>query len=388
MSLVFSEEDELLRASVREFVQKEALPAMAAQQKEHGSEPWDLGLGLWHRLGELGFVGVSTPESMGGLGMGIKQDLIVEEELAASGCLAINLDGHNLGLRALEFNGTDFQKEKYGIPAAKGETLIASAISDPAGSMNFPEWTIRYEEDGDDIIINGTKNFCTNSQGADVYIIAVSDYQRGYPMTFAIVEDGTPGLEMGELEFAGKTGGNTGTIYFNDVRVPKENLFPAADYGNAPWLALGYLDFAAIMNAMAINATEIAKEYIKNRTRNGRPIAKLQAAAHRIVNCEVRTQQTRATYYAAAELWDNGTPDKRLHSVAKIAAAEGCCEVTKECCGLLGGYGMGPGSGVYELYSFAVAGYAGECPNDFHRDLIAGLDGMPQDSWLNDPVSK
>lgn len=387
MSLYFTDEDILLRNSVREFVANEALPAMAAQQANHApGEPWDLGLGLWHRLGELGFVGVSTPESMGGLGLGIKQDLIVEEELAAAGCLAVNLDGHNLGLRAIEYNGTEYQKQTWGVPAARGEILIASAISDPAGSMNFPEWSIRCEEDGDELVINGTKNFCTNSRGADVYVIAVPDRAAGYPMTFVIIPADTPGLEMGELEYSGMTGGNTGTIYLNDVRIPKENKLPSGDYGNAPWLALGYLDFAAIMNAIAINATEIAKEYIKNRTRNGRPVSALQAAAHRVVNCEVKTQQTRAVTYAAAELWDKGTPDKKLHSIAKIAAAEGCCEVTKECCGLLGGYGMAPGSGVYELYCFAVAGYAGECPNDFHRDLIAGLDGMPQDSWLNDPL--
>lgn len=387
MSLIFSEEDNLLRNSAREFVQKEALPAMAEQAAKHadGSQ-WDIALGLWPRLAELGFVGISTSEEAGGLGMGITQELIVMEELAPAGPLGTNLDAHNLSLRLLEYQGTDFMKEKWLKPAARGEIMLALAQSDPAGSMNFPDWSIRCEEDGDEVVLNGTKNFCSNSQGADVYMVAVKDYENGYPENFVIVPADTPGLEMGQMEEVGKTGCNTGTIYLNDVRVPKEYKFPSGDYGNAEWLALGYLDCAIVVNGYARAALEIAKEYVKNRVRDGKPLASLQAVAHRIVNCEMKIEQVRTLVYAAAELWDAGQPDLKLHSIAKIAAAECCSDVTKECCYLLGAYGMAPGSGTYELYCVAPAGWVGEAPNDFHRDLIAGLLGMPQASWLNDPV--
>ena len=381
---LFTDEDQLLRESVKAFVENEAMPAVAEQAARGGA--YDCALGLWSRLSELGFVGASAPESMGGMGLGVKQDLIIMEELSFAGSLGTNLDAHNLALRALEFQGTEYQKQTWGVPGAKGEIMFAAAITDPAGSMNFPEWSISCVEDGDDIVINGTKNFCSNSQGADVYLVAVTDYDRGYPMTFVVVPADNPGLEMGELEYLGKTGCNTGTIYLNDVRVPKENRFPAGDYGNAEWLALGYLDAAMLQLGFCRTALDIAENHVKNRMRNGRPLASLQSVAHRIVNMEMRIAQVRELTYAAADLWDAGTPNLALHSMAKIAAAECTTYVTQESSYLLGGYGCAPGSGVYELYCFAPATWVGENPNDFHRDLIAGLLGMPQDSWLNDPV--
>lgn len=384
MSLIFTEEDELLRESVLQFVQDEAMPRMAEQAARGGQ--YDCAMGLWPRMAELGFIGVSTSEEMGGLGLGVVQDLIVEEAIATAGCLATNIDAHNLALRAIEFQGSDYQKQTWGIPGAKGEIMFAASISDPAGSMNFPEWTISCVEDGDDVVINGTKNFCSNSQGADVYLIAVNDYDRGYPMTFVIVPADTPGLEMGAMEAVGMTGCNTGTIYLNDVRVPKENRMPAGDYGNAEWLALGYLDCSAALIGVVRQCIDIATNHIKTRSRNGRPIAKLQTAAHRIVDCELKYWQARSLMYTAAELWDAGTPDLKLHSLSKIACTEALTSVSQICVYLLGGYGVAPGTGVYEAYMLAPSGWVGECPNDFHRDLVAGLLGMPQDSWLNDPV--
>jgi len=125
---------------------------------------------------------------------------------------------------------------------------------------------------------------------------------------------------------------------------------------------------------------------VKNRTRDGKPMYKMQHLAHRIVDLEIQCEQVRAIIYDAAELWDAGTPNLKLHSIAKIASAELMTTVSQQCVYLMGGYGMAPGSGVYELYCGAPSSWVGECPNDFHRDLIAGLDGMPQDTWLNDPV--
>lgn len=385
MAYIFTEEQLLMKQSAREFAMQVGFPTLMAQMQQGH---FDCALGLWPAIAEKGFIGISTDEKMGGLGMGVKAELATLEELGACGPIAVNIDGHNLALRCLEFNGSDYQKQKYGIPAAKGEIMLAAAITDPAGSMNFPEWKIDVKADGDSYIISGTKVFCTNSQGADVYLIFAKDYENGYPMGAYLVEKDTPGFTYGSLEECGKSGTYTGTVYLNDVRIPKENKIPSADLANAEWLALGWLDASIIYCGAARAVLERTKEYVKNRTRNGKPLYKLQAVAHRIVNMEMMLEQARCITYTAAELWDNGTPDLKLHSYAKIASAEAVSTITHDCCVLHGGYGLAPETGIISVYTMAPAAHVGECPNDFHRDQVARQLGMPQDSWLNDPVKK
>lgn len=384
MAFIFSEEELLMQASTFEFVQQEAFPVLMAQMQK--GMPYDCALGIWDKMAEKGLIGISTSEEMGGLGMGVKAELITLETLSPAGPLATNIDAHNLALRCIEYNGSDYQKQKYGFPAARGEIMCAAAVTDPAGSMNFPEWSIKVTEAEDGYILDGTKVFCTNSQRADLYAIFTNDYENGYPMGCYLVEKDTPGLTFGKLEPVGMNGCNTGTVYLNGVKVPKENKVPSADLGNAEWLALGYLDCAIILCGLARFALEKTKEYVKNRSRNGKPLSAMQAVSHRIVNMEMMLEQARAITYAAAELWDAGTPDLKLHSYAKIAASEALSKISHDCVIMHGGYGMDPQTGVFDLYASAPAGHVGECPNDFHRDLVAQLLGMPQDTWLNDPV--
>lgn len=387
MAYIFSDEELLMKQAAEEFIQQEGIPALMAQMpKAAEGKPMDCALGIWNKLAEKGFIGISTAESMGGLGMGVKAELVAVEALAAAGPFATNIDAHNLALRCVEFNGSDYQKEKYGIPGARGEIMFAAAVTDPAGSMNMPEWSIDVKEVEDGYILNGSKVFCTNSHGADVYLVFTKDYENGYPMGAYLVEKDMPGFVCGEIEPCGVHGTCTGTIYLNDVKVPKENKIPAADLGNAAWLALGYLDASIIFIAMARGVLEKTKAYVKTRTRNGKPLCNLQAVAHRIVNMEMQLEQARAITYTAAELWDAGAPDLKLHSYAKITSSEALTKISHDCVVLHGGYGLNPDTGVFGTYCGAPAGHVGECPNDFHRDLVAGLLGMKQDSWLNDPV--
>lgn len=386
MAFLFTEEEQLLQQSAREFLEQEVMPALAEQMKK--GKPFDIALGLWPKLAEQGFIGIATPESMGGLGMGVKTECAMMEILGVGASLGTNIDAHNLLLNAIVYNGSDYQKEKYGIPAAKGEIMCAAAVTDPAGSMNFPEWSFSVREEEDGYVLNGTKVFCSNSQGADLYGVFANDYENGYPMGCYLVEAGTPGLTFGEIEELCKNGENTGTVYFSECKIPKENKMPSGDFANAGWLSLGYLDCAAVLCGCARFCLEKTKAYVKTRTRNGKPLYKLQAVAHRIVNMEMELELARAVMYSAAELWDAGKPDLKLHSYAKIAASEAFSKIAHDCTIMHGAYGFAPETGLIGLHTFAPAGHVGECPNDFHRDLIAGLLGLPQDSWLGDPVKK
>lgn len=380
MAYLFTEEELLMQQTAAEFLQQEILPALM-QQMQKGL-PYDIALGLWPKLAEKGFIGISTDEKMGGLGMGVKAELLMMETIAPGGPIGTNIDAHNLTLHCLEFNGSEYQKEKYGIPAAKGEIMCAAAVTDPAGSSNYPEWSCSVTEEEDGYVLNGTKVFCSNSQGADLYLVFMKDYENGYPIGAYLVEANTPGLTFGALEAVGTNGCNTGTVYLNNVKVPKENKIPSADLTAASWLSLGYLDCAAVLVGCARYCLEKTKAFVKTRTRNGKPLCALQAVAHRIVNMEMQLESARCVMYTAAELWDAGTPDLKLHSYAKILCSEAFSKIAHDCVTLHGGYGIAPETGLIDMHSATPVGHIGESPNDFQRDVIAGLLGMPQESQL------
>lgn len=378
---MLTEEQELMRQAAREFAEKEGVPALLAQMQA-GKYPYDFALGLWPRLAELNFIGIATPEEMGGLGMDVTTQLLVMEELSIAGPIGTNIDAHNLTLHTIEYNGSDFQKQKYGIPAAKGEIICAAAVTDPAGSMNFPEWSIKVDETEDGYILNGTKVFCSSSIAADLYAVYTKDYENGYPMGCFLVEKDTEGLEYGHLEEFGKTGTNTGTVVLKNVKVPKENKIPSADLANAAWLGLGYLDCSAVLISLAQSVLTKTTSYVKQRTRNGRPLSAMQAVAHRIANMDMQLEQARCLMYTAAAFWDAGKPNPKLNSMAKIASSEALTLISHDCVVLHGAYGCAPETGVIQIHTVAPTGHVGECPNDFHRDLIAREHGIILDSHL------
>ena len=376
-----TDEQRMLVRSAREFGQREIQPAFAAQLKK--GRPLDFCWGIWDKVAEAGFIGISTPEEMGGLGLGVTEELLVLEELSMhSTSIGSNIDAHNLALRALEYNGSEYQKEKYGKPAAAGEIVLAAGVTDPAGSSNLPEWSITVTEDGDSYILNGTKFFVTNVGAADVYAIFTRDIENGFPMGCYLVEKDTPGLEPGKLESFGRAGTCTGTLNIKNVRIPKENKLPSGDFVYAPWLALGYLDVAAIYCAMCKTALDKTQAYLQQRTRNNRPLASLQAVAHRLANMNMQYEQARSLMYTAARLWDEGRPDYKLHSMAKIASSEAVSKITHDCCVLMGSYGSSKSNGMIQMHTFAPACAVGEHPNDYHRDLIAKHMGIQLDSHL------
>lgn len=376
-----TDEQRIMVRSAKEFGEREILPALA-KQIEKGM-PYDFCYGIWPKLAEAGFIGISTSEEIGGLGLGVTTELLVMEELAlASGTVATNIDAHNLALRTLEYNGSDYLKEKYGRPAATGEIILAAAVTDPAGSMNFPEWSISVTDDGDYDIINGTKFFTTNMIAADVYAVYTKDYENGYPMGCYFIDKDTPGLEPGKREAFGMSGTNTGTLNLKNVRVPKKNKVPSGDLANAAWLALGYLDASSIYCAMCKIALDKTLTYVKQRTRNGKPLASLQAVAHRMANMFMQYEQARSLMYTAARLWDEGRPDLKLHSMAKILTSEAVTTISHDCCVLMGAYGSAPENGLIQIHSGAPACHVGECPNDFHRDVIAKYLDIKLDSHL------
>lgn len=374
MSRILNEQQQMIQDSAREYAQgtmTDKVKAGKAEAAKTGA-PAAFGYNTWSDLAELGFIGMTVPEQYGGSGLGAVEEMLVMEELAkVSSSVATNIDAHNLCINTILQYGTEDQKQRYLVPGAKGEKIGALASTDPAGSSNFPEWTISVKEDGDDYILNGSKMWCSNSQVADFYAVMTKTETGPGPMDCYIVEKDFPGVEMGELEFAGTSGTNTGTVYFNDVRVPKANKIPPNDLYTADYLALGYLNFAAIMLGAGQAAFDKTLEYTKNRSRRGIKLAENQAVAHRLANMAIQIETARSVSYDAAELADAGQMDRKLNSIAKIASADMVREVGYYSIALHGAVGTDPEVGVLETYILAAASWSGEFPNDLHRDMIA-----------------
>jgi len=195
-----------------------------------------------------------------------------------------------------------------------------------------------------------------------------------------LVEGDSPGLEMGGLEEVGKSGTYTGTIFLNDVRVPKANKIPPTDLYTAEWLALGYLNYAAILIGRCESVFNKVLEYTKNRSRRGKPLAELQAVAHRLANMAIQIETARSIAYDAAELVDAGKLDRKLNSIAKVVCSETVKEVTYYAVALHGAAGVDPATGVLSAYQSAAASWSGEYPTDLHRDMIARELGINLDS--------
>jgi alkylation response protein AidB-like acyl-CoA dehydrogenase len=379
---VLTENQELIRSAVREF----AATTVAAKTMEGlgvyaktGVAPFSFD--LWGPAAELGFAGVTVPEQYGGMGLGMVEELIVMEELAAAnGAIATNLDGHNLAMKTVLYSGSEAQRQAYLPRLASGEWVAAAAVTDPAGSSNFLEWGIQVRREGDEHVITGTKHFCTNSIAADLYAVYTRSEAGPGPMDCYLVPGDAPGLVTGHLEAFGKSGTNTGTVELNAVRVPLDAKIPPADLYSADWLALGYLDFSAIMLGRCQGVFDKTVAFCQQRTRRGKPIAQLQSVAHRLANMAMQIEQVRSVTYDAAELWDAGRPHKLLHSVAKIAASEMLSSIGLQCAAMHGAAGSDPATGVLSALTSAPGSWNGEYPNDLHRDMIAACLGIELDS--------
>jgi len=384
MTLRLTEQQELIRNMAREFTMTEVIQKSMEGMKiyeETGQAPF--GFGLWDRMAELGFAGIAVPEEYGGMGLGVFEEMLVLEEISkVNSAATTNIDAHNLCMNTIKYCGTEDQKQRYLVPGAQGKLIGAAAVTDPAGSSNFPEWGITAEEAGSDYVLNGTKVYCSNSIAAGLYAVYTKSSGGPGPMDCYLIEAGTPGLETGHLEVFGRSGTNTGTVHLKNVHVPKENKIPPADLFNSGWLALGYLDFSAIMIGVAEATLERTIAFTKQRSRGGRPLAMNQGVAHRLANMATQIELGRAIAYGAAELYDAGQMDRKLHSMAKIHTSEMITDLSIQCIALHGAAGCDPATGIWPAYTIAANSWSGEYPNDLHRDMIARELGITLDSLL------
>lgn len=342
MDFRLTEEQELLRKTVRDFAEKEVGPSAAERDEE---ERFDIE--IFYKMGELGLTGIPFPEEYGGTGMGnVAYAIAVEELSRVCASTGVTLSAHvSLGAWPVYAFGTEEQKKKYLVPMAEGKKLGALGLTEPHAGTDAAAISTSARLDGDSYVLNGTKIFITNAYYADVYIIfATVDRAKKHKGTCAfIVEKGTPGFSFGKKEKKlGIRSSPTYELIFENCRVPQANLLGAEGQGfriAMETLNGGRIGVAAQAVGIAQGAFEQALNYAKQREQFGQPIAKFQGIQWMLADMATRIEAARLLTYQAAYLKDAGLPYIKESSMAKLFAAETAMDVTVKAVQIHGGYG-------------------------------------------------
>ncbi len=369
------QEFEDFRETIRKMVVEKVAPR-AQEIDEKAEYPRDIReLFASHDL-----MGLPFSEEHGGTGTGtLMLNMAVEE--VAKGCAssALILMIQELGTLPLNLFGTDEQKERFLPRCASGEWSPAFALSEPDAGSDPGGMRTKAVRDGDEWVIDGTKNWITNLGIADFYIcFAVTDPEAGHSAGISafVVEADRPGFSVGKLEKKmGIKGSPTGQPIFDNVRVPAENLIGEENEGFKVAMATldrSRLGVAAQAVGLAQGATDYAASYAQERRQFGKPIASFQGIQFKLADMESRTAAARELLYRAASKVDAGDRDMGKYSaMAKLIASDTAMAVTTEAVQVLGGYGYVSEYPVERMMRDAKITQIYEGTNEIQRIVIA-----------------
>ena len=338
---VYDDEHELFRASVRRFLQDEVVPHHDRWEKEG-----QVDRELWRRAGAQGYLAPQVPEAYGGAGADFRYNAVIDEEVARAGCTGLGWGVHSdIAVPYVVNYGSEAQKARYLAPCVAGDIVMAIAMTEPGTGSDLQGIRTTAIRDGDEYVINGSKTFITNGQHADlVIVVCKTDPAAGAAGTsLVLVEADRPGFERGRnLEKVGMKAQDTSELFFNDVRVPAENLLGEEGRGFA-YLMQELPQERLSIGIMAMAATRSILEqtirYVKERNAFGRPIATFQNTQFSLA--EMDTELTAAEVFIdrCLELLLEGRLDTVTASKAKLLGSEVQCRIIDECVQLHGGYG-------------------------------------------------
>jgi alkylation response protein AidB-like acyl-CoA dehydrogenase len=339
-----TEEQREIRELVRTIAREKIAPR-AAEIDKSAEFPWD----VVEVYRENDLFGIMYDEEYGGIGASSLMTLVTIEELskvcATSGLI---IAVQELGSLGIKLAGTDEQKQRFLPKLASGEWLAAYALTEPGSGSDSAAMRTTATLDGDAYVLNGGKRFITSAGVASLYVVfAKTDPDKGHGGISAfVVEADTPGFEVGRIEpKMGIKGSTTGEIFFNDCRVPAENLLGAEGEGFA--IAMRILDrsrpgIGAQGLGLAQGATDYALEYAKSRETMGKPIAEHQLIAAMLADMETKCEAARGLLYKCGQLIDecaDGPELTKISAMAKLYCTDVAMEVTTDAVQILGGYG-------------------------------------------------
>ncbi len=342
MDFRLTPEQSELKDSVRRYA-VERLTPVAEEIEKTGDPP---SRDLIHEFAEMGYLGINIPEAYGGLGLGNLEALIVVEEVArVSAAVAFPIFESCVGpVRAIErFAGEALKNEV--VPAVcRGDAVVAIAMSEPNAGSALTDLTTRAEITGDEIVVEGTKRWCSGGGHADGYVVyaRMSDEPGAKGIGAVYVPKGAEGMSFGEQEqLMGFRGVPSSDIYFDGVRVPIGHLVvPAGGFKKLmSAFDLERCGNATMALAQASGALTDAIDYVQERKQFGKPIVDFQGVQLKLAEMQMQVEAARLLIYRAAVNADQGMPSILDSSVAKCYANEIARSVTGNAVQLLGGYG-------------------------------------------------
>jgi butyryl-CoA dehydrogenase len=372
--MIYNEEQRLIQDQARAFAQKRLRPTARSRDRD----PIDP-TPLLREMGELGFLGMTVSPSWGGAGAGFATYALALEEIAAGdGAISTIMSVQNsVVCGPIEKFGTSIQKETYLRPLAEGRAIGCFCLTEPEAGSDAAAIRTRAIRQGDNWILNGTKQFITSGSIADTAIVfAVTDPDKGkHGISAFVVQTRLPGFKPGRPEHKlGQRGSDTCAVSLEDCRVPMENMLGATGEGYKVALSnleSGRVGIAAQSVGMARAAYEAALSYARERKSFGAAIINHQAVAFRLADMATQIEAARQLVLHAATKKDSGEPALKEAAMAKLFASEMAEQVCSDAIQIHGGYGYLEEFEVARIYRDVRVCQIYEGTSDIQRMIIS-----------------
>lgn len=381
MELGFTQEQEMLRESVRRFMAKECTRAYIRECSDNDRFPSE----LYGRMAAQGWMGIPFPEAYGGAGLGpIELAIFLEEAgygwygAGSSYFTTVVLGGCNILLY-----GTEAQKREFLPKIISGEVKTAFALSEPNVGSDAAAVELFAAEEGDHFVLNGQKMFTTCAHVAD-HILTVTrtlrqPERKQHGITIFLVDAKSPGIEIRPLKQLGRTATHTNEVFFRDVRVPRERMMGTLHEGWAglnQGLGVERMSVAMMYAGTAQAIVDYAVRYAKDRRQFGQPISKFQAVQHKLADMQMKADIARLLGYRVAWMLSAGLPCFKEMSMAKLYASEALFDIANNGVQVMGGYGVLEEYDMELFFRDSRIGMIGAGASEIQRTIIAKQMGL------------
>ncbi|NEW77967.1 MAG: acyl-CoA dehydrogenase [Gelidibacter sp.] len=375
-SMYFTEEHQAFRKSFQNFLQKEVVPHIDKWEKTGTIDRF-----IWKKFGEMGYLGLNSPEEYGGLGLDIFYTVIFLEELQKvnSGGFAAAIWAHvYLAMTHLEKEGSDSIKNNYLTASIDGEKIGCLCITEPFGGSDVAAMRTTAVKKDDTYVINGSKTFITNGVYSDYLIVTAktNPAARNKGISIFIIDRKTPGISATKLDKLGWRASDTAEIAFDNVVIPAENLMGEEGKGFQYIMnhfALERLVMGINAHARSEYALDYAIKYMSERHAFGKTIDQFQALRHKIADLASEVEMCKEFNYSIAKRLNEGQYIVKEASMSKLVSTKIADKVIYECLQFLGGYGYMEDYPMARLLRDSRLGPIGGGTSEILREIIAKI---------------
>lgn len=370
-SLYFTEEHELFRESLRDFLKQEVEPYQGEWEKQQKVDR-----SLFLKMGEMGFLGLEFPEEYGGMELDLMYTTVLAEEMGyhCTAGVTTTISAHvYLALNYIANGGSAFLKEKYLAPGIRGEKVGALAMSEPFAGSDLKAIRTTARKEGDFYIVDGSKTFITNGYYGDFFVTAVK-MEKGISML--IIDADSEGVSRSKLEKVGLHSSDTAEIAFDGVKVPCENLI--GDEGKGFYYMMESLQVERLSTAQfnvggMQKALDVTLQYISERQAFGKPLNRIQVLRHKIADMATEVEVWRQFMHHTSYRLSKGDFVVKECSMLKLRTSDLINEIVYDCLQMFGGYGFMEEYPIARMYRDVrvIPIYAGT--SEIMKEIIAKI---------------